>query len=59
MVPAGSRIRLRQELTRAEKRDDGGVSLELLGTMELDGSERPAAVIENLRLIYPEADATA
>ncbi|MBO6783020.1 MAG: MaoC family dehydratase [Alphaproteobacteria bacterium] len=52
MVPAGSRIRLRQSLVRAEKRDDGAVFLELLGTMELEGSERPAAIIENLRLVY-------
>jgi acyl dehydratase len=53
MVPAGSRIRLRQKLVGAEKRDDGGVFLDLLGTMEMEGSERPAAVIENLRLVYP------
>ena len=52
MVPAGSLVRLRQALTNAEKRDDGGVYLDLLATMELQGSERPAAVIENLRLIY-------
>lgn len=56
LVPAGSRVRLRQALTAAEKRDDGGVFLDLLATMELDGSDRPAAVIENLRLIYPEED---
>ena len=55
MVPAGARIRLRQALVGAEKRDDGGIFLNLLGTMELEGSERPAAVIENLRLVYARA----
>ena len=59
MVPAGSRIRLRQVLASAEKRDDGGVSLVLDATIELEGSDRPAAVVQNLRLIYPEADTTA
>tara|TARA_R110002110_G_scaffold85816_4_gene223820 strand:- start:159256 stop:159723 length:468 start_codon:yes stop_codon:yes gene_type:complete len=53
MVPAGSRVRLRQVLASAEKREDGGVSLVLDGTIELEGSERPAAVVQNLRLIYP------
>jgi len=52
MVPAGARIRLRQTLTRVEKRPDGGVFLNMVGTMEMEGSERPAAVIENLRLVY-------
>jgi len=26
----------------------------MVGTMEMEGSERPAAVIENLRLVYAE-----
>jgi acyl dehydratase len=57
MVPAGSRVRLRQVLASAEKREDGGVSLVLDATIELEGSERPAAVVQNLRLIYPDESA--
>ena len=59
MVPAGSRIRLRQVLASAEKREDGGVSLVLDATIELEGSDRPAAVVQNLRLIYPEEGTSA
>ena len=56
LVPAGSRVRLRQNLENAEKREDGGILLVLNATIELEGSERPAAVAENLRLIYPEEE---
>ena len=56
MVPAGSRIRLRQNLENAEKREDGSILLVLNATIELEGSERPAAVAENLRLIHPEEE---
>ncbi len=56
LVPAGSRVRLRQNLENAEKREDGGILLVLNATIELEGSKRPAAVAENLRLIYPEEE---
>ncbi len=54
MVPVNSQVRLRQSLASAEKRDDGSVLLNLDATIELEGSERPAAVAENLRLLFPE-----
>ena len=54
MVPVNSRVRLRQTLASAEKRDDGSVLLNLDATIELEGSERPAAVAENLRLLFPQ-----
>ena len=54
MVPVNSRVRLRQTLAGAEKRDDGSVLLNLDATIELEGSERPAAVAENLRLLFPQ-----
>ena len=54
MVPVNSRVRLRQTLASAEKRDDGSVLLNLDATIELEGSLRPAAVAENLRLLFPQ-----
>ncbi len=54
MVPVNSRVRLRQTLASAEKRDDGSVLLNLDATIELEGSQRPAAVAENLRLLFPQ-----
>lgn len=54
MVPVGSRVRLRQSLASAKKRDDGAVHIELDSVIELEGSERPAAVAQTVRLMYPE-----
>jgi hypothetical protein len=45
---------LRQTLASAEKRDDGSVLLNLDATIELEGRQRPAAVAENLRLLFPQ-----
>jgi acyl dehydratase len=45
-VPAGSRIRLRSELVNAAKVDDTTVDLTVRQTVELDGSDKPAAVAE-------------
>jgi len=53
MVPVGSRVRLRQTIAAAQKTKDGGVRLTLEGTLELEGSERPAVVAQTIRLIYP------
>ena len=53
MVPVGSRVRLRQSVASAEKTKDDGVRLVLDGTLEIDGSERPAVVAQTIRLIYP------
>ncbi len=54
MVPVDSRVRLRQSLASAEKRPDGSVHLVLDSVIELEGSERPAAVAQTVRLMYPE-----
>lgn len=59
MVPVDSRVRLRQTLKSAEKRADGSVHLVFDGTMELEGSERPAMVAETIRRLYPTPDAPA
>ncbi|MBO6782542.1 MAG: MaoC family dehydratase [Alphaproteobacteria bacterium] len=54
MVPVDSRVRLRQTLKSAEKRDDGAVHIVLDSVIELEGSERPAAIAETVRLMYPQ-----
>ncbi|MGO9101879.1 MAG: MaoC family dehydratase [Mycobacterium sp.] len=45
-VPAGSRIRLRSELVDATKVNDNTVNLTVRHTIEVDGSDKPAAVAD-------------
>ncbi len=45
-VKAGSRIRLRSELTDAAKVDDSTVNLTVRHTVEIDGVDKPAAVAD-------------
>jgi acyl dehydratase len=52
-VPVGSRIRLRSELIDATKVDDNTVDLVVRQTVELDGSQKPAAVAELIaRMVF-------
>jgi acyl dehydratase len=52
-VPVGSRIRLRSELVDAKKVDETTVDLVVRQTVELDGSDKPAAVAEVIaRMIF-------
>ena len=52
-VPAGGRIRARSELVDAEKVGDTMVNLTVRQTVELDGSDKPAAVADTIvRLIF-------
>jgi acyl dehydratase len=52
-VPAGSRIRLRSELIDAKKVNETTVDLTVRQTVELDGSDKPAAVAEVIaRMIF-------
>jgi acyl dehydratase len=52
-VPAGSRVRLRSELVNASKVNDTTVDLTVRQTVELDGSDKPAAVAEVIaRMIF-------
>jgi acyl dehydratase len=52
-VPAGSRVRVRSELVDASKVDDTTVDLIVRHTVELDGSEKPAAVAELIaRMVF-------
>ena len=52
-VPSGGRIRLKSELVGAAKVNDTTVDLTVRQTVELDGSEKPAAVAEVIaRMIF-------
>jgi len=52
-VPVGSRVRVRSELVDARKVDDTTVDLVVRHTVELDGSEKPAAVAELIaRMVF-------
>jgi acyl dehydratase len=52
-VPSGGRIRARSELVDAAKVGDDTVNLTVRQTIELDGSEKPAAVAETIvRVIF-------
>ena len=47
-VPSGGRIRVRSELIDAAKVSDEMVNLTVRQTIELDGSDKPAAVAETI-----------
>ena len=52
-VPAGSRVRLRSELVDATKLSDTTVDLTVKQTIELDGSDKSAAVAEVIaRMVF-------
>ena len=50
-VPAGSRIRLNAVLTTVAE-VKGGYQLHVAGTIELEGSERPAVAVESISRVY-------
>jgi acyl dehydratase len=47
-VPSGGRIRVRSQLADASKVNDDTVNLTVVHTIELDGSDKPAAVAETI-----------
>ena len=52
-VPVGSRVRVRSELVDARKVDDTSVDLIVRHTVELEGSETPAAAAEMIaRMVF-------
>lgn len=53
-VPVGARIRGVGELLAAERTKDGGVQTKIRVTVEVEGAERPACVVETLSRYYPE-----
>ena len=53
MVPAGSRVRLRQTLKDVEQTKDGGYRMTMESVMEIEGQEKPALVAETMGIVYP------
>ena len=53
MVPAGSKVRLRQALISTEPVKGGGVRCVVGSTIEIEGTDRPAMVGEALIVFYP------
>jgi acyl dehydratase len=47
-VPSGGRIRARSELIDATKVNDSTVNMTVKNTIELDGSDKPAAIAETI-----------
>jgi acyl dehydratase len=47
-VPSGGRIRARSELVEAAQVNDSMVNLTVRHTIELDGSDKPAAIAESI-----------
>jgi acyl dehydratase len=52
-VKVGSRIRGAGQLTSVERTKDGGIHAKVTITIEIEGSERPACVIETISRFYP------
>lgn len=52
MVPAGSRIRLRQTLQSANDVPNNGVRIIAESVIEIEGSDRPAMVAETVVIYY-------
>jgi acyl dehydratase len=53
-VPVGSRIRGSAQLLAAEDTKDGAVQAKIRVTVEIEGAERPACVIDTISRYYPE-----
>ena len=53
-VKAGSRIRGGAELIEVENTKDGGVQAKIRVTVEIEGGERPACVVDTISRYYPE-----
>jgi acyl dehydratase len=52
-VPSGGRVRIRSELVDAAKVNDSTVNLTVRHTIELDGSDKPAAVADSIvRILF-------
>ena len=52
-VKVGSRIRGGAELIDVENTKDGGVQAKIRVTVEIEGSERPACVVDTISRYYP------
>jgi acyl dehydratase len=52
-VPVGSRVRGGAELLEATPQKDGSIQAKLRVTVELEGSEKPACILDTLARYYP------
>jgi acyl dehydratase len=52
-VPVGARIRGAAELVEAEATRDGAVQAKIRVTVEIEGSDRPACVVDTISRYYP------
>jgi len=53
-VPVGSKIRGKGTLTSVEEAKDGGIQSKVTVTIEIDGSDRPACIVETISRYYAE-----
>ena len=53
-VPVGSRVRGGGELVKVEEVKNGGVQATVRITVEIEGSDRPACVVDTISRFYPE-----
>jgi acyl dehydratase len=54
-VRVGSRLRGRGELVEVERTRDGAVQAKIRVTVEIEGSDKPACVVDTLSRFYPAA----
>lgn len=52
-LPVGSRVRGRFSLSKAEPGPMGALKCTLVGTVEVDGADKPACVAEQIVLLFP------
>ena len=52
-VPSGSRVRGRYTLKSAEDVKDNGVKIIGETTIEIEGKDRPACIVESIGIVYP------
>ena len=53
-VPVGSRVRGSGELVKTEDTKDGAVQATVRVTVEIEGNDRPACVVDTISRFYPE-----
>ena len=51
-VPVGSKIRAKGVVTSVEDTKDGGIQSKVTVTIEIEGSERPACIVETISRYY-------
>jgi acyl dehydratase len=51
-VPVGSKIRGKGALTSVEETKDGGIQSKVTVTIEIEGSDRPACIVETISRYY-------